>query len=62
MARKMKQDAMEAAQADLTPAQRELLRSLEISWEQAERGETRPAREFLEEWRQEREAPLYSDL
>ena len=36
----------------LTPEQRELLRS----FQQAARGETRPAKEFMEEWRREREA------
>ena len=43
-------------EAHLNPEQRELLRSLERAFEQAERGETRPAAEFLEEWRLEREA------
>ena len=62
MATPLKQDALETEQADLTPAQRELLQSLDRSFQQATRGETRPAREFLKEWRQEREAPLYSDL
>ena len=45
-----------ADRTDLTPEQRELLRSLHKSFQQAARGETRPAREFLEEWRLEREA------
>ena len=45
-----------ADRTDLTPEQRELLRSLHKSFRQAARGETRPAREFLEEWRLEREA------
>jgi len=40
----------------LNAEQRELLRSLHRSFQQAARGETRPAREFLEEWRLEREA------
>ncbi len=40
----------------LSPEQQELLRSLELSLQQAARGETRPAQEFLEEWRLEREA------
>ena len=43
-------------QPNLTADQRELLDSLHKSFQQAERGETRPAREFLEEWRLEREA------
>lgn len=45
-----------ADRTDLSPEQRELLRSLHRSFQQAERGETRPAREFMEEWRLEREA------
>ena len=45
-----------ADRTDLTPEQRELLRSLHLSFQQAARGETRPAREFMEEWRLEREA------
>ncbi len=45
-----------ADRTDLTPEQRELLCSLYKSFQQAARGETRPAREFLEEWRVEREA------
>ncbi len=40
----------------LTAEQRELLASLHKSFQQAARGETRPAREFLKEWRSEREA------
>ena len=56
MATPIKQDAVEAEQAELTPAQRELVRSLEISWEQAERGEVIPFEEVLRELRQEREA------
>lgn len=42
-------------QPNLTVEQRELLESLHKSFQQAARGETRPAREFLEEWRLERE-------
>ena len=49
------EDAL-ADRTDLTPEQRDLLRSLHRSFQQAARGETRPAREFLEEWRLEREA------
>ena len=45
-----------ADRTDLTPEQRDLLRSLHRSFQQAARGETRPFREFLEEWRLEREA------
>ena len=56
MATPMKQDAVETERADLTPAQRELVRSLEISWEQAERGEVIPFEEVLRELRLEREA------
>ena len=56
MATPVKQKQAEAEQAELTPEQRELLQSLERSFQQAARGETRPAREFLEEWRLEREA------
>ena len=41
---------------DLTAEQRELLDSRHRSCQQAARGETRPAREFLEAWRLEREA------
>ena len=40
----------------LNAEQRELLGSLHRSFQQAARGETRPAKEFLEEWRLEREA------
>jgi len=40
----------------LSPEQQDLLRSLEISIQQAVRGETRPVWEFLEELRLEREA------
>ena len=42
-------------EAELNTEQRELLRSLHKSFQQAARGETRPAWEFLEEWRLERE-------
>ena len=56
MATPMKQVEVEAEQAELTPAQRELVRSLEISWEQAERGEVIPFEEVLRELRVEREA------
>ena len=45
-----------ADEAELTEEQRALIRSLHKSFQQAARGETRPAREFLEEWRLEREA------
>ncbi len=45
-----------ADEAELSEEQRELLRSLHKSFQQAARGETRPAREFLEELRLEREA------
>ena len=47
--------------AELTPEQRELLRSLERSFQQAARGETRPFLEFLEELRLEREAEDNAD-
>ena len=43
-------------EAELNAEQRELLRSLHKSFQQAARGETRPAREFLKELRMEREA------
>ncbi len=43
-------------QPNLTADQRELLDSLHKSFQQAERGETRPFREFLRELRLEREA------
>ncbi len=43
-------------QPDLTTEQRELLDSLHKSFQQAERGETRPFREFLRELRLERKA------
>ncbi len=45
-----------ADRTDLSPEQRELLRSLHRSFQQAARGETRPFREFLRELRLEREA------
>ena len=48
-----------ANQTDLTPEQRDLLRSLHKSFQQAARGETRPFRDFLREWRLEREAEEY---
>ena len=41
---------------ELNEEQRALLRSLHKSFQQADRGEARPAREFLEEWRLERES------
>ncbi len=41
--------------AELTPEQKELLASLERSFQQAARGETRPFEELLEELRLERE-------
>ncbi len=43
-------------EAELTEEQRALIRSLHKSFQQAARGETRPAREFLRELRLEREA------
>ncbi|MDE2819081.1 MAG: hypothetical protein OXN94_05965 [Chloroflexota bacterium] len=43
-------------EAKLSPERQDLLRSLEISIQQAVRGETRPVWEFLEELRLEREA------
>lgn len=45
-----------ADRTDLSPEQRELLRSLHKSFQQAARGETRPFHEFLRELRLEREA------
>ena len=45
-----------SGEPDLNEEQRALLRSLHKSFQQAERGEMRPAREFLEELRLEREA------
>ena len=63
MGRAAKQDkvrdhkiAPPADQPDLTAEQRELLDSLHRSFQQAARGEFRPAREFMEELRLEREA------
>ena len=63
MARPAKQDQVQnqemeqlSDQPDLTAEQRELLRSLHKSFQQAARGETRPFREFLRELRLEREA------
>lgn len=63
MGRSVKQDkvkcqamATPADKPNLTAEQRALLDSLHKSFQQAERGETRSAREFLEEWRLEREA------
>ena len=47
--------AEQAQSPPLTAGQRELLASLERSFQQAARGQTRPAREFLEELRIERE-------
>ena len=52
----VKQKQTELEDLDLTPEQLELIRSLEIAWAQSERGEVRPAREFMEEWRLEQEA------
>ena len=49
-----------ADRTDLTPEQRELLRSLHRSFQQAARGETRPFSEFLRELRMEREAEEYA--
>ena len=43
-------------ETELNGEQLALLRSLHKSFQQAERGETRPAREFLRELRLEREA------
>ena len=63
MGRPVKQDKLKdqvaaprADQPDLTAEQRELLDSLHRSFQQAERGETRPFHEFLRELRLEREA------
>lgn len=50
-----------AAAAELTPEQKELLASLERSFQQAARGETRDFLEFLEELRLEREAEDNAD-
>ncbi len=49
-------EMIDPEEAHLTPEQRELLRSLERSLEQSERGEYRSVWEFLEELRLEREA------
>lgn len=63
MGRAIKQDKVKDQAAapprdepDLTTEQRELLDSLHKSFQQAERGETRPFRDFLRELRLEREA------
>ena len=63
MGRPAKQDKVKdqemvplSGQHDLTTEQRELLDSLHKSFQQVERGETRPFREFLRELRLEREA------
>ena len=45
-----------ADRTDLTPEQRELLRSLHRSFQQAARGEVIPFEDVLRELRQEREA------
>lgn len=45
-----------ADEVELNEQQRELLRSLHKSFQQAARGETRPFREFMQELRLEREA------
>ena len=50
-----------ANEAELNPEQRELLRSLHRSFQQAARGETRPFEEFLAELRLEREAEENAD-
>ncbi len=52
----VQQESEAQAEVNLMPEQRELLRSLERSFQQAARGETRLAKEFMEEWRLEREA------
>ena len=69
MGRAAKQDKVKdhaiappADQPELTAEQRELLDSLHKSFQQAERGETRPAREFMEELRLEREAEANATL
>ena len=51
-----REEIIDPAEAHLNPEQRELLRSLERAFEQAERGETRPFALLLEELRMEREA------
>ena len=50
------EEQIDPAEAHLNPEQRELLRSLERAFEQAERGETRPFEVVLDELRREREA------
>ena len=45
-----------AVEAELNAEQRELVRRLEISWAQAERGEVIPFEDVLRELRLEREA------
>ena len=50
------QVAEQAQSPPLTAGQRELLASLERSFQQAARGETRPFKDFLRELRLEREA------
>ena len=52
----VQQESEAQAEVNLTPEQRELLRSLERSFQQAARGETRCVWEFLEELRLEQEA------
>lgn len=53
----VRRDLREAERkAKLNPEQRELLRSLERAFEQAERGETIPFEVVLQELRMEREA------
>ena len=53
---KMQAPEPDAPDPNLSPEQRDLLRSLHKSFQQAARGETRPFREFLDELRLEREA------
>ncbi|MCY3914670.1 MAG: hypothetical protein OXG49_01525 [Chloroflexi bacterium] len=50
-----------SGEPDLNEEQRALLLSLHKSFQQAERGETRPFREFLRELRLEREAEENAD-
>ena len=50
------QVAEQAQSPALTAGQRELVRRLEISWAQAERGELIPFEDVLDELRQEQEA------
>ena len=52
----VKQKQTDLEDLNLTPAQRELARALERSFQQVERGETRPLEEFLRELRSELEA------